>query len=132
MKPAQRLLQAVCYPGHGVLVRGREVALSSGDGEVVRALARIARDTPDAVPAGTEALDDAHVVCWCRDATYVLAVAVARGLDTQVVHARIERALALYARGTTTSGWLPPGGSGSGPSGAPAELFLRRPPRRPS
>jgi hypothetical protein len=128
LPPPQRLLQAVCWPGHGVLLLGRRVVLWSGDAAL---LSRAAQALPALEPGdrATRSFDDELVVCCRRQGDHVLAVLVPNTLDTSAVHHKLDRAIALYAASSDLP-WTPTGGGG--PSGAPAEVSVARVRPRPS
>jgi hypothetical protein len=129
--PANRLLQAVCYPGHGLLLRGGNLVLASGEPNIIVALERVANERKD--DAFTVRFDEGLFACVRRAFDHTLAVLVPVAIDPTVVHKRMGNALALYARATP---WIPwgdrGGGSGFPPSGAPSELSARPVLRRPS
>jgi hypothetical protein len=126
LSPAQRLIQAVAYPGHAVLLKDGHVVLSSGDADVVATLAGVGRSG-----VSTVTLDGGLVACAQSPRSHVLVVGVPARLDTTTVHARITSALALFA-GPAAHGPWNGGGSAGGGSGAPAELGLPVPRSRPN
>ncbi len=124
--PALRLLQAVCYPGHGALLFGGRVELSTGDAEAL-GLYEVARAQPGE-SAFTVTLDESFIACVRRLGLHTLVVAVPRETNAVRVHEKLAKAIVLYERRTAIS--EPSGGGGS--SGAPAEVSIARARARPS
>jgi hypothetical protein len=124
--PALRLLQAVCYPGHGALLFGDRVELTTGDAAAL-GLYEVARAQPGE-SAFTVTLDDAFIACVRRRGLHTLVVAVPREMSAVRVHEKLATAIVLYERRIGITG--PPSGGGS--SGAPAEVSIACVRARPS
>jgi hypothetical protein len=129
LSPARRLLQAVCYPGHGILMDGPRVVVSSGDEEVLASLRLLVERRPP-VGSCTLVLDDALQACIERRGDRVLLVAVPRALDALAVHDKLRRAMDLFVPPALP--WVPDRGGNDPSSGAPAELSVARARRRPN
>ena len=124
--PALRLLQAVCYPGHGALLFADRVELSTGDAASL-GLYDVARAQPGEI-AFTVTLDDTFIACVRRLGMHTLVVAVPRETSAVRVHEKLAKAIMFYERRIAIA--EPPRGGGS--SGAPAELSIARVRARPS
>jgi len=119
--PVLRLLQAVSYPGHGVLLDGGAVVRSCGDDAIVARLVALARQTDD---QSAVLLAPDLLACALRsESGHTLAVAFPSSRTSLgILRLRIRKALSLFAR--RSGGFVPPTGNDGGGSGAPAELGL--------
>ena len=131
ISPPLRLLQAACFPGHGVLLRNESVVLESGEARVIQQLAGWASRVTN---VHAEALDDEWIALGRRAGEWTIAVAVPRGVAQSAMHEKLARALSLYVRAASTDPGAPPmgGGSSGGASGAPALVFALTVRVRPS
>jgi hypothetical protein len=120
-----RLLRAMSFPGHGVLVRtSGELLVETGDPEICRALVRIALLGTSPIEATTEWLSDGLVACGQQRCGLALVVAMPESFSMLRVHHRIANALGMFASLTPSprsSDGSPPSG---GTSGAPAEVSI--------
>jgi hypothetical protein len=102
------------------------MVVSSGDAEIVSALRLLVEHRPR-IDSCTLVLDEHLQACIeCRGDKRLL-VAVPRTIDALAVHAKLRRAMDLFA--PPTRPWPPEGGGTDGGSGAPAEVSIVRPRR---
>jgi hypothetical protein len=127
LSAATRLLQAVCYPGHGILLDGHRAVVTSGDAEVLASLRLLVEERP-LIESCTLVLDEALQACIERRGNRVLLVAVPRTIDALAVHAKLRRAMDLFLGPPVP--WVPDPDGNDGGSGAPAEVSLVRMRRR--